>query len=583
MKRMDQQQLIKAAKDGDRKPFEQLYSDYRDKLHFFVLKNVGSKEAAEDIVSEAFLDAMQNIGSLKAEEAFGSWLYSIAYRKCIHYNEENSHTAHFDSEEEQELAMSDFGLNEPIKLPEDYAVNRQRQEQIKEIIDGLSTEQRSAIILYYFEERSVGEVAKALNINEGAAKKRLFDARKKIKTKIEKLMKSGAFCLAPLGAVLQSSIDGKYAAGVIKAGAAVKGVSALKIAAAGAAAVVVVGSPVGLHLINNGSWGGEQILDSSSVVLNEKTESENDESLVKDREDNYPDKLTTTTESNSELIVVKIGDDLIDTSNGSWVHDLKLDGVADGQFVKVTADFTRQSGGVAGYMNDPFIKEVKSAEVMDTKEGFAASNIPLLDHTTPDILNKIVFYQYGSDNYLYVCDSSSTLHLFKNGEQLKQYENIGHITVPEVFALRKVEYENGESGLTIFDKSGMILSCSDKEIYALDSEELCERLADGRLDEKLKIEGQINLTELYDNYIKLIGIPENDMSAELVYPNEMPDAEAETITWYLNYCRQWDDMTTITIHKNERMTDIYTNNDSINDIYEWCDEAMIAGRYDEEG
>ena len=291
MKRMDQQQLIKAAKDGDRKAFEQLYGDYRDKLHFFVLKNVSSKEAAEDIVSEAFLDAMQNIGSLKAEEAFGSWLYSIAYRKCIHHNEESSHMAHFESEEEQELAMSDSALNEPIKLPEDYAVNKQRQEQIKAIIDGLSTEQRSAIILYYFEERSVGEVAKALNIGEGTAKKRLFDARKKIKTKIEKLMKSGTFCLAPLGAVLQSSFDGKYSAGVVKAGAAVKGVSALKIAAVGAAAVVTVGVPVGLYAADKG-WGGDAPRDESSI--SERSDlSSNDDNAIINTENNEPVRIFT--------------------------------------------------------------------------------------------------------------------------------------------------------------------------------------------------------------------------------------------------------------------------------------------------
>ena len=265
------------------------------------------------------------------------------------------------------------------------------------------------------------------------------------------------------------------------------------------------------------------------------------------------------------------------------MHDLTLDNIADGQFVKVTADFTRQSGGVEGYMNEPFISEVKRAEVMDTKEGIAAANIPLLDNTTPDILGRIVFYQYGSDLYLYVCDKSSTLHLFKNGEQIKQYENIGHYTMPEVFAFRKAEYENGENGLTVLDKRGWILTSFDNEIYALDSEQLCEMLADGKLDDRLSIDGQINLTELYDNYIKLLEITENGTPGELVYPDMMPDVEASSVTWYVNYCRYWNDMSTVPIHKNERMTDIYSDNDVVNEIYEWCDEAMIAGLYDEEG
>ncbi|MBQ9542060.1 RNA polymerase sigma factor [Ruminococcus sp.] len=273
MKKNEQMKLIKNAIDGDRKAFEQLYRQYRDKLYFFVLKNVGSREAAEDVVSETFIDAMQNIGGLKAEEAFGSWLYSIAYRKCIRYNEENSRTAHFESEEEQESVMSDQGLNEPIKLPDDYAVDRHRQAQIKDIIDSLSPEMRSAIILYYYDERSVGEVAKILDISENAVKKRLFDARRKIRTKIEKLMDSGTFCAAPLGAVLQSSIDSGYAAEAVKASAAVRSISAIRIAAVSVAAAAAVGVPVSLYGMNIG-WGGDTRAEESYALFTESSNGE---------------------------------------------------------------------------------------------------------------------------------------------------------------------------------------------------------------------------------------------------------------------------------------------------------------------
>ena len=76
-KRMDnktQQDLVAAAKEGDKAAFEKLYNEYRNKIYFFAFKNTGTKEAAEDIVSETFLTAMEKIGELKSEEAFGSWL-----------------------------------------------------------------------------------------------------------------------------------------------------------------------------------------------------------------------------------------------------------------------------------------------------------------------------------------------------------------------------------------------------------------------------------------------------------------------------------------------------------------------------
>ena len=286
----EQAEAIRAAKGGDRKAFERLYSGYRDKLYFFVLKNVGTKEAAEDIVSETFLDAMEDIGSLRAEEAFGSWLYSIAYRKCIRHNEDSSRTAHFETEEEQELAISDYGLNEPVQLPEDYAVSRQRKEQLKSVIDSLSPEQRSAVILYYYNEQTISEVAEALGISESAAGKRLFDARKKIKKKVEKLIRSGAFCAVPMGAMLESAIDKRYAAGAVKAGAAVNGISAVKIAAVSAAVALAVGVPVGLYAANN-SWGGDT-RDKSELVL---VSSETDEPA-----DDTDSKRTVTDADNGE-------------------------------------------------------------------------------------------------------------------------------------------------------------------------------------------------------------------------------------------------------------------------------------------
>lgn len=278
MNKTEQAKIINAAKNGDKQAFERLYADYRDRLHLFVLKNVGSRETAEDIVSETFLDAMKNIGSLKTDEAFGAWLYSIAYRKCIRHGEDNARTAHFESEEEQEIAIADSRLNDPIELPEDYAVNRQRREQLKAIIDGLTPETRSAVILYYYNEQSVKEVAKTLGISESAAAKRLFDARRKIKAKVETLMKSGSFCAAPLGALLHSTIDSKYAASAAKAGASVKSISAVKAALISTAAVTAIGIPI-VFFSMHGGWAGDVRTDEPSAASLAETDTSEGESL----------------------------------------------------------------------------------------------------------------------------------------------------------------------------------------------------------------------------------------------------------------------------------------------------------------
>ena len=264
MNRNEQAESVRAAQNGDKSAFERLYGEYRDKLYFFVLKNVGSKETAEDIVSETFLAAMQRIGELRSGEAFGAWLYSVAYKKCADCIKENSRTAHFESDNERDITIADSALNEPIQLPEDYAVNKQRSEQLKGIIDSLRPEMKSAVILYYYDELPLKDVAKALGTTENAAKKRLFDARKKIRSKIEKLMKGGAFCAVPLSSVLDSVYDAGTAS-TAKSAAVVSGISAAKIVSVSAALIVAIGLPVGLYAVNNG-WGDRRADSDRSIV-----------------------------------------------------------------------------------------------------------------------------------------------------------------------------------------------------------------------------------------------------------------------------------------------------------------------------
>lgn len=270
MNRTEQAEAVKAAQNGDKEAFERLYGEYRDKLYFFVLKNIGRRETAEDIVSETFLAAMERINELRAGEAFGAWLYSVAYKKCADCIKDSSRTAHFESDDERDITIADSALNEPIQLPEDYAVNKQRGEQLKGIIDSLKPDMKSAVILYYYDELPLKEVAKALGTTENAAKKRLFDARKKIRSKVEKLIKGGAFCAVPISSVLDSLYDAKTASAA-KGVTVVSGTSAAKIISVSAALVMAAGLPVGLYAMNKG-WSGDGRTDSERSIVRDKDE-----------------------------------------------------------------------------------------------------------------------------------------------------------------------------------------------------------------------------------------------------------------------------------------------------------------------
>ncbi len=227
--------LVSKAKEGDKLAFEALYNEYKNKVYFFALRYVKSTGIAEDMTSETFVTALESISALRQNESFVGWLYTICYNKCIHYIKEESKAERLDDDN----ALDTSEINDAVMLPDDYAVNEQTKAKLREMIDSLDTKSRSAIIMYYYDELSIREIAKAQGISENAADLRLFRARKKLKKQIEKLFSKGSMLMAfPLSALLENiSFEGFAAKG---GKAAVKKSLAMKIAAISAAGIVVV-------------------------------------------------------------------------------------------------------------------------------------------------------------------------------------------------------------------------------------------------------------------------------------------------------------------------------------------------------
>lgn len=80
-----EKELIERAKAGDRRAFDRLVTENRDKMFALTLKMTGDREAALDLTQETFLTAYKNIGGFRGEAGFGSWLYRIAANKSINY------------------------------------------------------------------------------------------------------------------------------------------------------------------------------------------------------------------------------------------------------------------------------------------------------------------------------------------------------------------------------------------------------------------------------------------------------------------------------------------------------------------
>ena len=79
---MDEPLLVKRAKRGDTAAFAELYGTIYKRLYQFALYTLGNTQDAEDVVSAAVMEAFENIGKLRKEDAFSAWMYRIVANMC---------------------------------------------------------------------------------------------------------------------------------------------------------------------------------------------------------------------------------------------------------------------------------------------------------------------------------------------------------------------------------------------------------------------------------------------------------------------------------------------------------------------
>ena len=173
--------LVFAAKNGNTKCFEELYKLYYEKIYALALTITKNASDAEDVLQITFVKAWQNIYKLNDPSAFNTWLQRITINQCNSMLRGGKQNYSIDDEGENGELLQ---IESDLMLPEQYAERADLSVRLKAIIDELSVVQRETILLYYFNDMSIDEIAQTMDCSEGTVKSRLFLARKAIKTEI---------------------------------------------------------------------------------------------------------------------------------------------------------------------------------------------------------------------------------------------------------------------------------------------------------------------------------------------------------------------------------------------------------------
>ena len=212
--------LVAATKAGDSKAFEDLYNHYYGKIFALARMTVKNDANAEDILQDTFISAWKNMHSLADPAAFNTWLQKIALNQCYSLLRKKNITIQMDEESD----IEDF-TEEPSNelLPSIYAERDDLRVRLGKIIDGLSDIQKQTVVLYYFNEQKVEEIAYIMDCNVGTVKKRLFLARKAIRTEVEeeerrsgeKFYGIAGLPMLPIGSLLAQQFESQVLAAEI--------------------------------------------------------------------------------------------------------------------------------------------------------------------------------------------------------------------------------------------------------------------------------------------------------------------------------------------------------------------------------
>lgn len=177
---MEDNDLIKQCKDGEKLAFEALITKYHPLIFKYLCKISGDEFIAEDLVQETFIKMIRSIDTfdIYGKAKFYTYLISIA---------KNCYIDHYRREKKRAL---DIAINDDLKIAdknnvEEIVIAKLEHSNVLEAIDNLTDSQKMAIKLKYIEELTTKEIGEILNIETKTIKSRIHNGMVKLRNTLK--------------------------------------------------------------------------------------------------------------------------------------------------------------------------------------------------------------------------------------------------------------------------------------------------------------------------------------------------------------------------------------------------------------
>lgn len=180
-------ELLEAARGGDRAALEALLARHQARVYRFGMKMCGDPEDAKEVLQETLLTAARKLREFRGASSISTWLYAIARSFCIKQRRRSKFAPAAEESLDADPAAAGR-LEHPAPPPDEQLASREIQAALQQAIGDLDPMYREVLILRDVEGLTAPEVGDVLGLSVEAVKSRLHRARLAVRASLAPLL-----------------------------------------------------------------------------------------------------------------------------------------------------------------------------------------------------------------------------------------------------------------------------------------------------------------------------------------------------------------------------------------------------------
>jgi len=184
---MTDNEIISSVLQGNPNNYRYLVEKYQQMVFRTCIGFVHNKDDADDLTQDIFIQAYQALPRFKGDSAFSTWLYRIAVNASLNKIRKSplknilQRIENFTGKRNEHETFVSVSTGED---PENMLIRQEQIEAVRQALDALPENQRTAIILSKYDDLSQKEIAEIMNNTEGAVEALLQRAKKNLRDKL---------------------------------------------------------------------------------------------------------------------------------------------------------------------------------------------------------------------------------------------------------------------------------------------------------------------------------------------------------------------------------------------------------------